>query len=182
MQIQIRGTNITIPNNIAEKVKESELNDSLKIIGTTYNINESTAAEIVAKIKENLSILDDNGNDNLKQQVTKLSKFTTTGYNFEGYTIKSYLGTISKECVIGTGIVSEFLGELSDLAGEESNSFNAKIQKARTRTYERIIHEAVKRGANGIIGLNYDYFTVKSNMICVCVNCTLVNIEKDVIE
>ncbi len=38
----------------------------------------------------------------------KVSFLTTTGYNFEGYAIKKYLGIINGQVVLGTGFLSEF--------------------------------------------------------------------------
>ena len=56
---------------------------------------------------------------------------TTTGFNFEGYTITSYLGIVSGQTVLGTGFLSEFKASFSDFFGVQSDAFADKLEEAK---------------------------------------------------
>jgi len=55
----------------------------------------------------------------------------TTSDGLEGHRVLAYLGIESVEIVIGTGILTEFMGSLADLAGERSTGFEKKLQDAK---------------------------------------------------
>lgn len=55
----------------------------------------------------------------------------TTGYNFEGYKITDYIGLVSGEIVVGTGILSDIRAGVSDIFGSESKVYSDKINKAK---------------------------------------------------
>ena len=107
------------------------------------------------------------------------SHMMTTGYNFEGYTIKKYIKVISGETVMGTGMFSEFAAAVADFVGEESEAFNNKIQKAKESALDKMVIKSVHLGGNAIIGVDFDYVTFTNNMIGVIVSGTSVYIEKD---
>lgn len=102
----------------------------------------------------------------------------TSGYTYEGYKINEYIGMISGETVIGTGLFSEFLASIDDLYGMESNSFSGKMRKVKENALIKLKMHAATVGANAIIGVDFDYITFSSNMIGVSANGTAVVIEK----
>lgn len=102
----------------------------------------------------------------------------STGYNFEGYDIRDYLGIVSGETVIGTGFLSEFSASISDLTGTEDNAFASKLSVARTSAIKQLIRKVVTMGGNAVIGIDFDYITFSNNMIGVIANGTAVAIEK----
>ena len=79
---------------------------------------------------------------------------------------------------MGSGMIAEVSSSIGDLTGSETTAFNSKIQLARNAAYERIVEKALELGGNAIIGLKYDYFVLKSNIICVCIQGTAVLIEE----
>lgn len=103
----------------------------------------------------------------------------TTGFNFENYKIKSYLGVISGSSVLGTGFFSEIGAGISDLLGIQSELFSEKIEKARGVALDKLKETSVRSGGNGIIGIDFDYIIFASNMIGVVANGTSVLIEKN---
>lgn len=133
-----------------------------------------------------ISSLDEKTKQQLKRKelISKItdeqvsSHMITTGYNFENYSIISYLKVISGESVLGTGIISEISANISDLSGGESNAFSSKLMTARDNAIKRLIYNSIMCGGNAIIGVTFDYINFSGNMIGVIANGTSVVIEK----
>ncbi len=102
----------------------------------------------------------------------------TTTPNVEGHKIKKYLGIISGSSVIGTGLVSDFGAAVSDLFGVSSESYNEKLSNAREHAMNMLKKEALKKGANAVIGIDTDIMTVGNNMFVVNATGTAVLLEK----
>lgn len=89
-----------------------------------------------------------------EQSIRKRNEFmVTTGYNFEGYTIKKYLNLVHGENVLGTGMFSEASASIADIFGTSSEEFGKKISKAKEDAQEKMIINALMLGANAIIGI-----------------------------
>lgn len=56
----------------------------------------------------------------------------TSGYNFEGYRIKKYLGFCSGECALGTGFLSSLGAGIADILGSNSTAYKEKLAKAKS--------------------------------------------------
>ena len=102
----------------------------------------------------------------------------TTGFGFEGYKIIKHCGLVSGESVLGTGFISEFSASVSDLFGSASNTFASKMNEAKNIAKRHLIENALKVGANALIGVDFDYITFGNNMIGVSANATAVVVEK----
>ena len=107
------------------------------------------------------------------------SHMLTTGFNFEGYSIKMYKGVTSGQVVLGTGFLSEFTAEFADFFGVSSNKFADKLESAKNAAVQKLINKSVLLGGNAIIGLDFDYIVFANNMIGVVANGTSVIIEKE---
>lgn len=103
----------------------------------------------------------------------------TTGYEFEGYKIKKYIGVISGQVVLGTGFLSEFTASFSDFWGIQSEQFAIKLEQAKNAALEKMIVKSDFKGGNAVIGVDFDYIMFSGNMIGVVANGTSVIIEKD---
>ncbi len=102
----------------------------------------------------------------------------TTTPTLEGWVVKKYLGIESAEVVIGTGLFSEFLGEMSDVFGERSTPFEKKLQQAKSIAFAKLKRAAYEYDANAIIGVDMDYTEFSGNRIGVIINGTLVQVER----
>lgn len=56
---------------------------------------------------------------------------TTTGYNFDGYTIINYISVISGDTILGTGLVTESALDVINLTGSSSKSVAQKMKVAK---------------------------------------------------
>ncbi len=107
-----------------------------------------------------------------------INHLLTTGYDFQGYIIKKYLGIVSGETVLGTGFLSEFRASFSDFFGTKSNSFEKKLEEAKTAATRKLISNSLSMGGNALIGVDFDYITFSNNIIGIVANGTSVLIEK----
>lgn len=102
---------------------------------------------------------------------------TTTGYNFEGYSITQYLDIVNSECIIGTGFLSELSASIDDIFGTSSNAFENKLDQARQQAITKLKTKTIHIGGNAIIGVDFDYVTFANNMIGVIASGTAVIVE-----
>lgn len=109
----------------------------------------------------------------------KLEFMATTGYNFENNKILDYIGIVSGEVVLGTGIISDLGATLSDILGANASSYQSKLGQCKEATMQIITEKALQLGANAIIGVDFDIMTIGNNMIVVSANGTAVIIKKN---
>ena len=103
----------------------------------------------------------------------------TTGYNFEGFRIKQYLNIVHGDVVLGTGFLSELSRSVSDMVGGQSGSMEGKFSKAKSLAQDEMLKNAYAKGANAIIGIDFDISTLMDNVVAVSANGTAVVIEKE---
>lgn len=106
----------------------------------------------------------------------------TTGYNFEGYKITKYLGIVTNEALVGTGIISELSSQFNDGMGTESSINKSKLSKSKQIALKRLMEDALIIGANAIIGIDYDIMTFSNNTIVTSINGTAVYIEEEIMK
>jgi uncharacterized protein YbjQ (UPF0145 family) len=102
----------------------------------------------------------------------------TTTHSIDGHRVFKYLGIESVEVVIGTGLWSEFTGDLADFLGRRSKGFEAKLQQAKEAAFQILKMKAAEKGAHAVIGIDMDYTEFSSNRIGVIVNGTLVRLAQ----
>ena len=102
----------------------------------------------------------------------------TTGFQFEGYEIVSYLGIVAGEVVLGTGFLSEFTSSFADFFGVQSGMFEEKLEMARHAAMDKLIKKSAALGGNAVIGIDIDYNMFSNNVIGVIANGTSVVIRK----
>lgn len=113
-----------------------------------------------------------------KENKEKLQEMLdTTGYNFEGHHITSYNGVISAEYAVGTTFFNELLIEFAHETEHESTIYSSKLSKAKDEALLRLKYKAIHRNSNGIIGIDFDIYTLKDNTIIVSVTGTAVTVE-----
>ena len=114
----------------------------------------------------------------VKKRLEKLNKIIiTTSFNIDGKKVEKYLDVISAEVVIGTGIWSEFTGEINDFFGQRVSEFEKKLRKAKEAAMLKLREEAHKLGANAIISIDLDYSEFRGSKLMVVANGTAVKIK-----
>ncbi len=101
----------------------------------------------------------------------------TTTVNIDGYKVKRYIDIESVEIVIGTGIFSEFTGEIADFFGARSTAFEEKMQRAKQTAFKKLKYKAFEKDGNAVIGIDIDYTEFSGNRIGLIANGTIVEVE-----
>lgn len=88
---------------------------------------------------------------------------TTTTNIIEGQPVKTYLGLVSAESIIGANIFKDLFAGIRDIVGGRSETYERVIDEARTHAMNGLIQKAQMLGANAIIGIDLDFETVGTN-------------------
>lgn len=172
-------------SNLDEQTKGLQFLKS-KILEGLYDISATEAIQEIIDDYENekrrkqeeLAKMEREANKAASEYREKMESFLiTTTNNFEGYRIKKYIGVLSGEVVLGTGLFSDFDAALSDFFGANASAYTSKLMKAREEAISRLKLECINRNANAVIGVDIDIMTLGSNMIVVSANGTAVIIE-----
>ena len=103
----------------------------------------------------------------------------TTTPTIEGRRIKEYLGVVTGEAILGTNFFKDFFANIRDIVGGRSAAYEKELRRARETAFQEIQEEALRVGANGIVGIDLDYEVVgeKGSMLMVSISGTAVLIE-----
>ena len=103
----------------------------------------------------------------------------TTTPNIEGKRITRYYGIVSGETIIGANIFRDFFASIRDVIGGRSNSYEEVLRKAKDSALREMEEQAMRMGANAVIGVDLDYETVGQNgsMLMVTASGTAVFIQ-----
>ena len=104
---------------------------------------------------------------------------TTTPPNIEGKRIVKYYGIVSGETIIGANFVRDIFASVRDFIGGRSGSYEEVLRKAKATALKEMEDEALRMGANAMIGVELDYAAIGSNgsMLMVTASGTAVVFE-----
>lgn len=102
----------------------------------------------------------------------------TTTNTVEGQPVKSYLGIVTGETIIGANLFKDLFASITDLVGGRSSSYEKVLREAKDTALEEMKQKASQLGANAIVGVDLDYETLgKANgMLMVTASGTAVKI------
>ena len=103
----------------------------------------------------------------------------TTTPHIEGKRITRYYGIVSGETIVGANIFRDFFASIRDVIGGRSNSYEEVLRKAKDSALREMEEQAMRMGANAVIGVDLDYETVGQNgsMLMVTASGTAVFIQ-----
>jgi uncharacterized protein YbjQ (UPF0145 family) len=103
----------------------------------------------------------------------------TTTHNIEGHRIKEYLGVVAGETILGTNFFRDFFAKIRDVVGGRSGAYEKELARARAIAFQEIQEEALKVGANAIVGIDLDYEVMgeTGSMLMVSISGTAVRVE-----
>ena len=88
---------------------------------------------------------------------------TTTTNSIEGRSIRSYLGVISSETIIGANVFKDILGGLRDFFGGRSGTYEKVMEEAKVTALRDLEDKARALGADAIVGIDLDFETIGAN-------------------
>jgi uncharacterized protein YbjQ (UPF0145 family) len=88
------------------------------------------------------------------------STIVTTTPTVEGHRIATYLGVVAGEAILGANIFRDLMASITDVVGGRSAAYEQELQSARQIALQEMVQQALKLGANAVVGVDLDYETV----------------------
>ena len=82
---------------------------------------------------------------------------TTTTPVLDGKPIKTYLGIVTGEAIIGANIFRDMFAAVRDVVGGRSATYEKALTEARELALSEMQQRAQALGANAVIGVDLDY-------------------------
>ncbi len=106
----------------------------------------------------------------------------STTPTLQGFEIEKYLGVESVQLVMGTGIVAEFVSDLSDFVGERSSKFENKMLMAKYYAMNRLKKQAVNMGGDAVVGIGFEYPVYSGNKMGFVAYGTVVKLKNSPVQ
>ena len=87
----------------------------------------------------------------------------TTTNTIETHQVKQYLGIVTGETIIGANLFKDFFAGIRDIVGGRSGSYEKVLREAKDTALKEMQEDAMRLGADAIIGVDLDYETVGSS-------------------
>ena len=96
--------------------------------------------------------------------------------NDGGPRIEKYLGIVNGEAIIGANIFRDLFSSVRDVVGGRAGGYERALSGARDAAVEDMIAAARELGADGVVGVDFDYEVLgeKNGMMMVAVGGTAV--------
>mgnify|MGYP003320772914 CR=1 FL=1 len=87
----------------------------------------------------------------------------TTTPSIEGRTIVEYKGIVFGEVITGINFIKDFGAGLRNIFGGRSGSYEKELLDARNSALRELEERARERGADAVVGIDFDYEVLGSN-------------------
>lgn len=100
----------------------------------------------------------------------------STTHSIEGKTITAYQGIVTGEVIIGANFVKDIFASFRDFFGGRAESYERVLREAKEKALEEMITEALRMGADAIVGVDLDYETLgqRGSMLMVSASGTAI--------
>lgn len=90
--------------------------------------------------------------------------------------VESYLGLVHGEAIIGANIFRDLFSSVRDVVGGRAGGYERALAGARDAALEDLIETAKEMGADGAIGVDFDYAVLgeTNGMMLVAVSATAI--------
>lgn len=91
---------------------------------------------------------------------------------------QQYLGVVNGEAIIGANIFRDMFSSVRDVVGGRAGGYERALAGARDAAMDELIEAARQLGANGVIGIDFDYEVMgeTNGMMMVAVSGTAVKL------
>ena len=96
--------------------------------------------------------------------------------NGEGARVDRFLGVVNGEAIIGANIFRDIFSSIRDVVGGRAGGYERALSGARDAALKDMIESARELGADGIVGIDFDYEVLgeANGMMMVAVSGTAV--------
>ncbi len=77
--------------------------------------------------------------------------------NGEGAKVEKYLGVVNGEAIIGANIFRDMFSTVRDVVGGRAGGYERALSGARDAALNDMMEAARELGADGIVGIDFDY-------------------------
>jgi uncharacterized protein YbjQ (UPF0145 family) len=90
--------------------------------------------------------------------------------------VDKYLGVVNGEAIIGANIFRDMFSSVRDVVGGRAGGYERSLAGAREAALNDMIESAKEMGANGVVGIDFDYEVLgeTNGMMMVAVSGTAV--------
>jgi uncharacterized protein YbjQ (UPF0145 family) len=90
--------------------------------------------------------------------------------------VQQYLGVVNGEAIIGANIFRDMFSSVRDVVGGRAGGYERALSGARDAALEDMIEAAKEMGADGVVGIDFDYEVLgeTNGMMMVAVSGTAV--------
>jgi uncharacterized protein YbjQ (UPF0145 family) len=81
----------------------------------------------------------------------------STTSTLDGRPIKTYLGLVTGEAILGANIFRDIFAGIRDIVGGRSAAYEQELRKAKSIAVQEMIEQAQHLGANAVVGVDLDY-------------------------
>lgn len=98
-----------------------------------------------------------------------------------GGRVERYLGLVNGEAVIGNNLFRDMFSAVRDVVGGRAGGYERALAGARDAALEDMIAAARQLGADGVVGIDFDYEVLgeTNGMMMVTVSGTAVKMDND---
>ncbi len=92
-----------------------------------------------------------------EEEQKAINSIIVTTETITPYPVKKRIDIISAECAFGMNIFRDIFAGIRDVVGGRSDATQKILRDARTTALDELKKEALRIGANGVIGVSLDY-------------------------
>ena len=94
----------------------------------------------------------------------------------EGARVEKFLGVVNGEAIIGANLFRDLLSSIRDVVGGRAGGYERALSGARDAALDDMMAAAKEMGADGIVGIDFDYEVLgeSNGMMMVAVSGTAV--------
>jgi uncharacterized protein YbjQ (UPF0145 family) len=103
----------------------------------------------------------------------------STTPSVDGRRIHEYKGVVTGEAILGANVFRDIFASIRDIVGGRSASYEKVLRDARDMALTELADEALKLGANAVVGIDLDYETIGNggSMLMVSASGTAVVVD-----
>lgn len=84
----------------------------------------------------------------------------STTPTLEGRPIKTYLGLVAGETIVGANVVRDFFASITDVIGGRAGAYEEVLGRARREALAELEERAAELGADAVVGIDLSYEAV----------------------
>jgi uncharacterized protein YbjQ (UPF0145 family) len=102
----------------------------------------------------------------------------TTTPDIQGKQIRSYLGIVTGEAILGANLFRDVFATVRDIVGGRSAAYERELERARTVALQELESKATGLGADAVVAIDLDYEVLgqANGMLMVSVSGTAVTL------